>query len=110
MEAQAQEVIQAYGEAWPAEAWDAYVQAAVEAYLPVARAVVAEQDASQAQGGGAGTGGGQPECVFGGAAATHSRSAGTACNGTGKCAGDNPGARRGTGAAGYGRTDGTAAV
>ena len=47
--AQAQEVIQAYGEAWPAEAWDAYVQAAVEAYLPVARAVVAEQDASQAQ-------------------------------------------------------------
>jgi len=49
LEAQAQEVIQAYGEAWPAEAWDAYVQAAVEAYLPVARAVVAEQDASQAQ-------------------------------------------------------------
>lgn len=34
LEAQAQEVIQAYGEAWPAEAWDAYVQAAVEAYLP----------------------------------------------------------------------------
>ena len=49
LEAQAQAVIQTYGEMWPAEAWDAYVQAAVEAYLPVARAVVAEQDASQAQ-------------------------------------------------------------
>lgn len=110
LEAQAQEVIQAYGEAWPAEAWDAYVQAAVEAYLPVARAVVAEQDASQAQAAVPGLVADSQECVFGGAAATHSRSAGTACNGTGKCAGDNPGARRGTGAAGYGRTDGTAAV
>lgn len=63
LEAQAAEVIQAYGKHGPLRP-GRLCAGGVEAYLPVARAVVAEQDASQAQAAGAGTGGGQPGVRF----------------------------------------------
>lgn len=50
LQAQVAEIAGMFGELWPESEWNAYVQAAAEAYLPVTEAQAAGEDSSAAEG------------------------------------------------------------